>query len=373
MEKRTRILHINCNYLGTALHQTMIRNLNSVTENQVFCPYHESANCVITPDSNVITSLCFKKRDRIVFSYKQSKIIREIKKRLDIKSFDVIHAYTLFTDGNVAMNLSETFGCPFVVAVRATDVDAFFRYRPWLIKRGTEIMRKASAVFFLSQVYKEKVLQKYVSEKYRQEIEKKSYVIPNGIDSFWLENLPLEKKKEVSKEKDIRVIYAGTIIKRKNIPMIQKALAEVRNKGYRVSLTVVGKVIDQKEFRRIQKDAETRYYPSQPKEQLIDFYRKSDIFCMPSWQETFGLVYAEAMSQGLPVIYSKGQGFDGQFKDGTVGYAVDYKSKEDICNKILMLVENYQQIQANTVPAAKAFDWNDIVHRYCQIYKAVAR
>ena len=37
-------------------------------------------------------------------------------------------------------------------------------------------------------------------------------------------------------------------------------------------------------------------------------YRENDIYVMPSIIETFGLVYAEAMSQGLPVIYTRGQG-----------------------------------------------------------------
>ena len=40
-------------------------------------------------------------------------------------------------------------------------------------------------------------------------------------------------------------------------------------------------------------------------------------FCLPSHAETFGLVYVEAMSQGLPIIY-EGQGFDKQFQDGEV-------------------------------------------------------
>jgi len=44
---------------------------------------------------------------------------------------------------------------------------------------------------------------------------------------------------------------------------------------------------------------------------------------MPSITETFGLVYAEALSQGLPVLYTRGQGFDRQFEEGEVGYAVD--------------------------------------------------
>lgn len=35
---------------------------------------------------------------------------------------------------------------------------------------------------------------------------------------------------------------------------------------------------------------------------------------MPSFKETFGLVYAEALSRFIEVIYTKGQGFDGNLK-----------------------------------------------------------
>ena len=74
----------------------------------------------------------------------------------------MIHAYTLFTDGNVARTLSKKYGVPYVVAIRDTDVNDFFRYRPYLIKLGSQIMKDASAVFFLSESYKRIVLEKYV-------------------------------------------------------------------------------------------------------------------------------------------------------------------------------------------------------------------
>ena len=55
---------------------------------------------------------------------------------------------------------------------------------------------------------------------------------------------------------------------------------------------------------------------------------------MPSFPETFGLVYVEAMSQGLPIIYTKGQGIDGYFEDGKVGYPVNTKDSNDIVKKL---------------------------------------
>lgn len=51
------------------------------------------------------------------------------------------------------------------------------------------------------------------------------------------------------------------------------------------------------------------------KKQLREAFSISDIFVMPSKPETFGLVYVEALSQGLPILYAKGEGFDGYFDE----------------------------------------------------------
>ncbi|MBF1138813.1 MAG: glycosyltransferase, partial [[Eubacterium] sulci] len=37
--------------------------------------------------------------------------------------------------------------------------------------------------------------------------------------------------------------------------------------------------------------------------ELIEEYRKADIFALLSKTESFGIVYAEAISQGLPILY----------------------------------------------------------------------
>lgn len=64
--------------------------------------------------------------------------------------------------------------------------------------------------------------------------------------------------------------------------------------------------------------------------------RSCSVFAMPSIFETFGLVYLEALSQNLPVVYTKGQGIDGMF-DNTVGIGVDPLSVEEIKNAIKMI------------------------------------
>ena len=78
---RLKVLHINCNYLCTTLHQLMVEKLDSLgIENTVFVPIYDGIVKAIKPNSNVIVSNCFKKWDRLIFQYKQKKILKAIKK-----------------------------------------------------------------------------------------------------------------------------------------------------------------------------------------------------------------------------------------------------------------------------------------------------
>lgn len=230
-------------------------------------------------------------------------------------------------------------------------------------------MKSASAIIFLSNAYKEQVFEKYVSKKDKDFLESKSFVIPNGIDEFWLNNSS-EKTKPENSQKDIKLIYAGRIDKNKNIGTTQKAVEKLVQMGYKASLTVVGKVQDENEFKKIQ-NAYTNFLPAVPKEELIKLYKAHDIFVMPSKTETFGLVYAEAMSQGLPVIYTRGQGFDGNFEDGEVGFCVNCYDENEIFQSIINVLKNYNQISKNCITGCKKFDWEIITKKYKEIYKEI--
>ncbi len=368
-----RIFHINCNYAGNALHQIMVENLEKLGhDNQVYVPVYSKDVSVITPNSNVCISECFKKWDRLVFDYKQRKIYKDIVSRFDVSDYDIIHAYTLFTDGNCARKLSKKYGVPYVVAVRNTDVNTFFKYMPHLRKRGIKTMLNASAVFFLSEAYRKQVFDKYIPAKYQKEILKKTYTVPNGIDDFWLNNKVEYTEKEKNFEK-VKLIYAGRIDKNKNIPTTQKAMEILRKEGYEASLTVVGRIEDKAEYEEIIRNKKTTYIPNQKKEDLIKIYREHDIFVMPSFTESFGLVYAEAMSQGLPVVYSAGQGFDEQFENGEVGCRVDAHSPESVAEGIKNIIENYYSIKTNVSKCAEKFKWSEIARQYDGIYKQLKK
>lgn len=371
-----KVLHININYTATTLHQTMIEHLNHFEiENKVFVPTYDKNRSVIDCGDYVVLSECYKKRDRLFYYNKQKKIINSVWKLLDVSQFEIIHAYTLFTDGNAAMELSRRAGIPYVVAVRNTDVNYFFKKMIHLRSHGVTILRNASAVFFLSPVYRDTVINRYVPKKYRKEISQKSYVIPNGIDDFWQNNIfqrdsdaIIERYKE---QKEVRCIYVGSIDKNKNIELTLRALSKMNAEGWRCTLTSVGKIVDKSEFNKLSTYSFFEYMGSKTKEDLLDFYRNADIFVMPSHAESFGLVYAEAMSQRLPVIYTRFQGFDGQFPEGEVGYAVSDSDPVELAEVVKKICREYSRIVENITFDVRKFMWNDICMKYKEIYQGI--
>ena len=336
----------------------------------VFAPVYSSENHIVPPKEYVDVAVCFKKKDRVLYHLKQKKILKRILGVSQVSKFNYIHAYTVFTDGNVARNLFLKYGIPYVVAVRNTDVNTFFRFMVHLRPMGLRVLLDAKYICFLSEAYRNKVIVSYTPKKLRKKLLEKSIVIPNGIDSFWLENKntkrDIPKIEERLKHKYLNLLYVGVIDKNKNTIATCKAIERMEKEGWKISFTVVGKIKDNAVYEKIKKHIE--YFEPMGKESLIEKYRQSDIFIMPSFKETFGLVYAEAMSQGLPVIYSIGQGFDTQFQEGQVGYHVDPKSIDNIVDAIKQVVANYKKISETCVVNSNKYSWDAITDKYIELY-----
>ena len=125
-----KVLHINCNYTFQPLHRNMFRLLSRSGEHRVFVPIDErTAAQGFIPEKNETISRCFKHFDRYLYFKKQRQIQKSVEQSFDVGGFDCIHAYTLFTDGNAAMCLGRKYGVPYVVAVRNTDLNGFFKRR----------------------------------------------------------------------------------------------------------------------------------------------------------------------------------------------------------------------------------------------------
>lgn len=374
-EDDMKVLQIANDYLGTALYASLFHALGDAgVSNVVFVPvrrggkYRKENDSLREKDeSSLIISPCFSSLDRLVYYSKQNKIFAGIRQTVDLDSIRCVHAHTLFSAGYTAMRIKRENGIPYITAVRNVDLNVFFKRMKYLRGVGVDVMREAEWVVFLSPAYKKTILQEYVPVEYRDEIDGKSLVIPNGISEIFLTNTPRGKKTEAGK---LKLIYAGEINKNKNLEQTIESCKILLRQGYDCSYTVVGDVTDRSCANLLKEDFIV-HFPKCSQNELINHYRNNDIFVMPSHTETFGLVYAEALSQGLPVIYTRGQGFDGHFPDGEVGFSVSDTDAAGMAKKIIEAYTSYDKLSSNALEAAGRFDWMKIGARYKELYGSI--
>lgn len=105
--------------------------------------------------------------------------------------------------------------------------------------------------------------------------------------------------------------------------------------------------------------------------QLAEIYSMADVFLNPSYEDTFGLVNAEALACGTPVITYRTGGCT-EIVDETCGLVVDCGSVEQMCTAIRNLKKEQPfTAQACTV-RARCFDQRERYQDYVKLYREMA-
>ena len=363
-----KLLHICSDYIYTKLYYELISRLETnEIQNTVYVPAILNANYENRKENasfNVIVSNVYKKIDRYFFKLKEKKIYNDIIKKIDIKNFDKVHAHTLFTAGYIAYKIKKEYNIGYVVSVRSTDI-TFFKKRKNLKRIGINTLLESDKIVCISKTHKQVLIDKIIPKKYKEIIENKITVIHNGINKIWLDNINSEKDEP---KECINLVQTGLMIKRKHLESSIIATKQLNDEGVNACLYAIGDGPLLEEYKQQYKLPYVFFTGRLDKEKIIDLYKKMHIFILPSTGETFGLVYAEAMSQGLPVLYSANEGFDNIFDDGVVGYRINYNNIQDIVNKIKLIKNDYLKFSKNASKNAKIFNWDDITLQFKMLY-----
>lgn len=315
-------------------------------------------------DDKVIHSECYKQYDRYLYFTKQKKIFKSMESKLSISEFELLHSHFLFNGGWAAYMVKKKYGIPYVISVRSGDINEFLKI-PFFIPVARKIIDNASGILFLSGCYRTQLIEKCCADT-PEKVMCKSAIVPNGLEPFWLQNLG--NAKTLHADKKVRLLTVGKIDRRKNMKAVVEAAEGLSKEGIDASVTVIGQVLDRNIEKYLLEHPLVTVIPYLTKEELIDYYRMNDIFVMPSFRESFGRVYAEAMSQGLPVIYTKNQGFDGIFPDGEVGFSVNPHAVNEIVDSVKSIMMDYSAMSSRCVNSVQQFDWDNIAERLERFY-----
>ena len=360
------ILYINGNYPHHSLHCELVSKIADLgNEVTVFVPIHDDElngkyNCS-HPKTRIIYCNCIRASDKLLFLHKINRLVNTVEEKVDLSKVDCILAGTIYSDGFVAYKLSKQYGIPFSVAVRETDVTYQMKWRPYLNKTVKHLLEKATNIIFLSPAYKV-YLDSFgcFREKY--------ITIPNAVNDFWFQN----RSKYRTIHHPVSLIYVGEISKRKNVTTTISAIAELKTKGIDTVFHIVGSGDEEEKCRALARqlgiERQIAFHGWQnSKDKIKEIYDCADVFVMPSHRETFGTVYVEALSQGLPLIYTKGQGIDGYFEDGIIGYGCKSTDVHDIANKIEKIINDYDLISRRCFEQSNIFTWDDTARKYTDV------
>ncbi len=364
-----KLLHICCNLAGSTVFPQLFEALDTQgLDQEVFVPEKYASNVGKNQPKGVKThtAMTVKKTDALLFFRKAQRSVPEIMRRVDMETVDLIHAHTLFTDGWIAKSLSEKTGKPYMVTLRYSDIEAIWKYMPHLRGKAREILRGAKRVVFLSPAARDKVLGAWLNAADREAAGKKCAVIPNGIDPAWLNGCARERIGD-----PIRVGFAGILNDRKRPLDALVAVHEANRQqsAVRFALRACGDgPLKEKLIGSLDPDDEYLGKIS-GMAAMKEFYAGCDLLLVPSTAETFGMVYLEAMSQGVPVLYTKGQGFDGQFPDGEVGFAVTAGNVQEMARRLIECAAGHSERSARCIERAKAYAWPAVAEKWMKLYQ----
>ena len=168
-----------------------------------------------------------------------------------------------------------------------------------------------------------------------------------------------------------RFIFVGTLIRRKYPTTILPALCEaIGDKDF--SISYVGEGYEQKHIMQT-----AQKYGIADKVKLMGFMQRdevirqldeNDVFVMTSRNETFGLVYLEAMARGCITIASRGEGFDGVIEHGVNGFLCKAGNSNELANIIrhicTLLPEERLRISKNAMETARALTDKRAAEKY---------
>lgn len=281
---------------------------------------------------------------------------------------DIVHVHTVFPDGYGAMRLSRWLGVPFCITVRGTDIDirAASSYNARLM---THVLQEADAVISPSpQIHK----------KLQARFEIESVIIGNGFDLGTLQDQEYAFQIPESLQGRKIVTSISRLDEAKGIHLNLRAIKELSVLHPNILYLIAG----EGPYRHRLEELVSELGIQESVVMLGHLNRSevraclalSDVFSLPSSQETFGIAYLEAMSMCKPVIGCRGQGIDGVIEHGVSGLLVEPGNLEALVNSIDYLLSNAaesQQIAERGKQISLNYTWESHVEKLVSLYEHV--
>jgi glycosyltransferase involved in cell wall biosynthesis len=285
--------------------------------------------------------------------------------------YDLEHYFFSMPTGLLTLLPNRHESIPSVISIRGSDVPGYdpFNRTVEVIHSLTKpitrrIWKGADKVVALSDALADLARQTSPDIEYG--------VIPNGVDELHFS--PPETREQGP---ELRLVTVARLLERKGIQVILQACGQPETLP--VELTIVGtgpyKDALQEQVNALDMGDRVRFAGYVSNDKLPALYGKMDAFVLPSETESFGLVFTEAMSCGLPILASDVGGIPETVRHGVDGFLCPPGRPELLRANIETLIGN-RDLRARMGRAGRQrvidrYTWHRVSEQYLETYNSI--
>ena len=285
--------------------------------------------------------------------------------KLDIlhAHYAIPYAYAAFTAKQ--MLKEEGKDIPLVTTLHGTDITLVGQHPSY--KHAVEFsINQSNTITSVSESLKKDTLQFF-------KINKEIQVITNFIDNSEFANLTSCKRKQFAEEDEKILIHVSNLRPVKRIEEVLQVFKNVQ-KSIKAKLIIIGEGPDMEKVNEFMEDNPQLIDKIRLLGKVNDLYKilqLSDVFLLPSEQESFGLAALEAMAASTPVISSNAGGIPEVNLQGETGYLAEVGNVEAMSKYAIKLLSDdnlLAEMKINAKKQAERFDLINILPIYEKMY-----
>lgn len=282
--------------------------------------------------------------------------------------FDLIHAHFTYPDGLVAMELGKRYGVPVVVT----------EHVPWDVwsNRYQKVRQRAGTV--AAACFRHISVSSSVLRTVEDVVGKQDnlVVIPNGVDGSIFGGPDITRARSPG-----RVLFVGAVRPVKGVDILVRAFRILADRGCPATLDIVGEAFfedyrkEEARLRRMVVDCgvedRIHFLGKRRPEEVATLMSESSLLVLPSRAESFGMVLAEALACGTPVVSTRCGGPEDIVSE-QVGILVNPEDPVALADAIQSVLDRrveYAPLKLRTY-ALEKFGLQPVGERLRQVYAA---
>ena len=248
--------------------------------------------------------------------------------------FDLIHCHDHY-GAFVGDKIKNQLAIPYICTIHNSKImnDKLVKWKKAYLSR---ILKNSDGVISVGKKLADTLETKYQIENVK--------LIPNYINTDQFQILP------ALKSNDFRFLFVGGLESHKGIFELVKAFHKAKIEGS--SLHIVGSGILENEITSYIKEKSLErvimVHGEIPNHRLPEIYNSCNVYVSVSEYETFGITVLEAMSCGLPILYTASGGPNELVKD-FAGIEIGERSIQGIVAGLVEMKNKYRSFDGNKI------------------------